>query len=533
MTSRNPTVPVRDQPWTYLIVGAGPAGIQMAYELQQAGRDYVVLEAGETPGTFFRQFPRHRTMISINKVHTGYADPEINLRWDWNSLLSERTDLLLGAYSKRYFPDADTYVRYLTDFAAKTALNIRYGVRVEHINKQGNFFCVEDTEARSYYARRLIVATGIGKAYLPPIPGIELAERYEDVSVDPEDFAGQRVLILGKGNSAFETADNLIATTSLLHLASPNPLTLAWKSRFVGHLRAVNNNLLDTYQLKSQNAILDATVVGIEKRGEKLAATFCYTHANGEVETFEYDRVIVCTGFRFDASLFDVSCRPALTINNRFPCMTSAWESPDVPDLYFAGAPMQVRDYKKGTSAFIHGFRYNIRALHRILEQRYHQRPWPGHSYKVEPSILAKAVLARVNRSSALWQQHGVLTDLIVIDKSEARYYEEVPNDFAADVSFGPSTSTFRITMEFGEVPGDPFNIERFPNADQAGRGTFLHPVVRCYQDGERVEEHHVLENLLSDYTDPQSHIRPLVAFFERHLRHKRVFRIAPGVGTT
>lgn len=77
-----------EERFDYLVVGAGPAGIQAAYFLEQAGRDYLVVEAGEAPGTFFTRFPRHRTLISINKVHTGWDDPELNLRTDWNSLLS-------------------------------------------------------------------------------------------------------------------------------------------------------------------------------------------------------------------------------------------------------------------------------------------------------------------------------------------------------------------------------------------------------------------------------------------------------------
>lgn len=55
----------------YLVIGGGPAGLQLAYFLEQAGRDYLLLEAGRTPGTFFRNFPRHRRLISINKPHTG------------------------------------------------------------------------------------------------------------------------------------------------------------------------------------------------------------------------------------------------------------------------------------------------------------------------------------------------------------------------------------------------------------------------------------------------------------------------------
>ncbi len=90
------------------------------------------------------------------------------------------------------------------------------------------------------------MATGLHKAYVPPIPGIELVESYIDVSDHPHNFTDQRVLIIGKGNSAFETADNLLEAMALIHLASPNPLKFAWKTHYVGDLRAVNNNLLDS-----------------------------------------------------------------------------------------------------------------------------------------------------------------------------------------------------------------------------------------------------------------------------------------------
>src|SRR5262249_18211023 len=73
----------------YLVIGAGPAGLQLSYLLARSGRDFHTVEAGERPGSFFTAFPRHRRLISINKRYTGSQDPEINLRMDWNSLLSE------------------------------------------------------------------------------------------------------------------------------------------------------------------------------------------------------------------------------------------------------------------------------------------------------------------------------------------------------------------------------------------------------------------------------------------------------------
>jgi len=85
----------------YLIIGAGPAGLQMGHHLARAGRDVLILEAGAAPGTFFRSFPRHRTLISVNKVETGSDDPEINLRMDWNSLLGDSDDVRFTRYSAR------------------------------------------------------------------------------------------------------------------------------------------------------------------------------------------------------------------------------------------------------------------------------------------------------------------------------------------------------------------------------------------------------------------------------------------------
>jgi cation diffusion facilitator CzcD-associated flavoprotein CzcO len=184
--------------------------------LHRAGRDYVILEAGATPGTFYRDFPRHRQMISINKPHTGWDDPELNLRMDWNSLLSDDSNLLFTRYTDRYFPHADDYLRYLGDFAAGHGLNVELRARAVQVTREGGEFAVTDDSGRVHRGRRLIVATGFGAPYLPEIPGIELAESYTDVSVDPDHFTDQRVLIIGKGNSAFETADNLTEKAAVI-----------------------------------------------------------------------------------------------------------------------------------------------------------------------------------------------------------------------------------------------------------------------------------------------------------------------------
>ncbi|GIJ49461.1 pyridine nucleotide-disulfide oxidoreductase [Virgisporangium aliadipatigenens] len=509
----------------YIIIGAGPAGLQLGSLLEEAGREYVILEAGPRAGTFFRSHPRHRTLISINKRHCGTDDPELRLRMDWNSLLSDDPSLLFTARNAKYFPDADDMVRYLEEFADARGLNIRYDTTVTEVSTvDGGGFRVTDASGNVYRAPRVVVATGVSKENIAPIPGIEHAETYGTMPVDPADYTDQRVLIIGKGNSAFETADSLVAHAAVIHLAGPHAVKFAWRTHYVGHLRAVNNNFLDTYQLKSQNALLDGDVLGIEKDGDQYVVTFSFVRVNEVVKELRYDRVLSCTGFRFDSGIFAPGNRPALAINDRFPAQTSAWESTNVPGLYFAGTISQVRDFKKSTNGFIHGFRYSVRALHRILESRYHDNPWPHRPLSTDADALTDAVLDRVNRSSALWQLFGFLGDVVAVhDDGTAAYLEEVPIDYLRDGGLPPAATYFTVTLEYGADHDavDPFDISIDRMAQSADGGAldsrYLHPVVRQYREGVVVAEHHVTENLENEWRAP-NHVEPLRAFFAEAL---------------
>src|SRR5690349_13154000 len=157
--------------YDYVIVGAGPAGLQLGYFFEKSHQNYIILERGSSPGTFFKKFPRHRTLISSNKVYTGFEETEINLRWDWNSLLNDSDDMLFKNYSKRYFPKADDMVRYLGDFAEHFKLNVKYNVDVVNIAKNG-YFTITDGDNNTYTGQRLIIATGLSKMQVPDVPGI-------------------------------------------------------------------------------------------------------------------------------------------------------------------------------------------------------------------------------------------------------------------------------------------------------------------------------------------------------------------------
>ncbi len=503
----------------YLIVGAGPGGLQLSYFLHRAGADYLTLEREDAPGSFFRHYPRHRRLISLNKVHSPAEDPETALRWDWNSLLSDAPGLLFPRYSQEYFPKAGDLVRYLADFHRVHGLNVRFSAPADRVEKAGGRFLVH-TGSQVLRAECLIIATGWGGPYIPPIPGIELATGYEDMPTAGEAFAGQRVLIIGKGNSAFETAQALLAHASFVHLASPHPVRLAWNSKHPGDVRGQYGALLDSYWFKTLHGVLECQIDRIWREGGRFKAAITYTLADGEQALLEYDAVLRCTGFTMDAALFGASCRPQLAEDGRIPAIRPDFQSANVDGLYFAGTLMQGRDRRRASSAFIDGFRYNLRTMAALLLERYDQVPLACQVLPVDAGRLTEVMLDRVNFSSALWTQFEYLADAYLVDEAagQVRHYADLPEDYAVN-RFGGDGLCFTVTLRWGRRDyGDVFAIRRHPVPERADECAFLHPVIRAWRSRELLAEQHLLEDLLAEWRDPVRHTAPLAAFVAAQL---------------
>ena len=494
----------------YLIIGAGPAGVQLGYYLQRDKKDYLILEAGSQAGNFYKTFPRHRKLISINKRFTGSDNPEFNMRHDWNSLLTDDYSLLFKQYDKEFFPSADSLVSYLNDFSQQYDIKIQYDSRAEVISRDGEKYLIKDDRGNTYRANVLVIASGFQKPFIPDINGIELADNYVDMSVDVADFENKSALIIGKGNSAFETGDHLVGACSYIHICSPNSVNFAWKTHYVGHLRAVNNNILDTYQLKSQHAVLDAKILSIKRKGEGYTVVFKYMHAQGEEEEIYYDKVLCCTGFAVDTSIFDESAKPTLTIKDKYPELTSSFESVNQPNMYFAGTLTHSLDYRKATSGFIHGFRYNCRALATIINKKQHDIDYP--QVRVAAEDVAQRVLDQVNESGAMWQQPGFMCDYFYPENGHVNYGPTLPHQHVLENIGATLPQLFTVTLEYGTDPSfDPFSADRIhrDNVSSSEHSQFLHPIIREYKYGEMVSEHHVIEDLEAKWVE-EVHIKPL-----------------------
>lgn len=484
-----------------IIIGAGPAGLQAADQLVADGLNVKILERGEGVGTFFRKFPRHRTFISINKAHTGLSLAEQRLRFDWNSLLSDDGPLFPD-YSKKYFPPADVFVEYMELYANRLQDVIACNTEVSCIARAGEDFVLTCTDGTVYEAGQVIVATGVSIPWVPDVDGFEHVELYADFDPDPERYTDKRVLILGKGNSAFETADSLIETTQAIHVMSPNPVKFAWNTHFVGHLRAVNNNFLDTYQLKSQNALLDATPTKIERHGDEIIVTAAMGAAEGHEIVLAYDHVIACTGFRFDASILDDTIKPEMKHFGKFPAMTSNWECPSVPGLWFAGTITQSNDFKKTMSGFVHGFRHNVASLATFVAARAKGASYPTDVVPMTTPDLADEIRDRISVSAAMFLQPGFLGDVIRLDGPNAgTRHSDVPVAWVKENLLG-SGDHLMITLEFGNFGDNPMHVKR-QHTIEGTPDPFIHPVLRHYRDGKLLATTHLSDHLDSDWRDP------------------------------
>ncbi|KAK2187134.1 hypothetical protein NP493_177g02007 [Ridgeia piscesae] len=554
-----------DKYWDYIVVGAGPGGLQMGYFLQKAGRNYVLLERNSVVASFFQKYPRHDKLISINKRHTGKKNTEFNLRHDWNSLLSDDKSLLFRHYSKLFFPQRVQLLDYMADYQKKLGINVQFHTEVSNIRKETNattnktVFLMDDQNGNTLKCKVLIVASGLSKLVEPNFEGREFTENYSNVSINPDDYEGKSVFIFGRGNSAFELAASIYGSTNFIHMVGRSRVRLSWATHYVGDLRAVNVALLDTYQLKSLDAVLEDTAdkkaMKLVKVGDRFKFEVLLNENFEDYDNFPlrelYDKVIVCFGFQFDNSIFNSSLniKKSERAEDKFPLIGYDYQLRDVEDLYIAGGASHGPDYRKSAGGFIHGFRYTARALHRMLEWKYEGVPWP--SISILSTDLLATIIKRINEGSGFYQMFGMLGDVMAIRSSgaEIEYLEEVPVnllDRLSEITGHSYDEVIVLILQYGANYSGPdkdvFRTDRaIGQPEYAYTSNFLHPVFFHYKQLPTAEQmrlkkknetlprpdhlHHILEDFLTLWDAPKNHHLPLRRFLETVLdRDLRTF---------
>lgn len=248
--------PTADDGLDVLVVGAGPAGLACGVALQRAGLRFHIVDQGPLGGAI-ASFPRQKLVMS------------------------ERVDLPgWGAFGRRTM-SKEELIEDLGKVIAHFELPIREGLRVEGIRGEEGAFLV-DTPRGQIKAKRVVLA--IGRRGTPRrlgVPGEE-SDKVTYSLIDPEQYAGKRVLVVGGGDSAVEAA------VALGPVAAHT--TIAYRKSGFNRCRTPNREALDAAVAAGQvHVMLESEVDGITPHSVTVSGPH-------RVDELDNDFVIVCAG---------------------------------------------------------------------------------------------------------------------------------------------------------------------------------------------------------------------------------------------
>jgi thioredoxin reductase len=189
-----------------VIIGAGPAGIGAALKAKELGLHYLVLEQESLGGTVFT-YPRAK-IVMTHPVDLPLHGPVKLINTNKQELLA-MWELLREQYQ----------------------LNIKENTKVNSINKRGDGFVLEINGGSPIEARAVILA--IGRRGTPRklnVPG-ELSTKVAYRLLDAEAITGERILVVGGGDSAVESA---------LLLMDQNEVFLSYRKNAFARIKALN-----------------------------------------------------------------------------------------------------------------------------------------------------------------------------------------------------------------------------------------------------------------------------------------------------
>ncbi|GLV92195.1 monooxygenase [Streptomyces lavendulae subsp. lavendulae] len=279
-----------------VVIGGGQSGLAAGYHLRRLGIEHVILDAQAAPGGAWQ--------------HTWDS-----LRLFSPAQYSSLPGRLMPVQEGELYPDAAHVVDYLADYEKRYELPVQRGTRVESVHRDGPGLRVE-TDSGSWTARAVISATGTWtRPFLPAVPGRRDYQGLQLHTVQyrsPSEFAGQRVIVVGGGNSGAQiAADVAHAGIGLTWVTQRPPRYLAddidGRALFdhaTARRRALDEGRTDTGGVASLGDIVAVPPVRAARDAGLLTARPMFSRlavtgvewADGT--TAEADAVIWCTGFR-------------------------------------------------------------------------------------------------------------------------------------------------------------------------------------------------------------------------------------------
>lgn len=240
------------------IVGAGPSGLAAALTAKKAGLRFEIVDQEQVGGSVYH-YPRKKVVVTSAFEIPYYGTVKAR------------------AISK------EELLAIWHEVIDAARLTIHTGERVDTVSRADGLFSV-GTSRRTYRARRVLLAIGRrGSPRKLEVPGEE-APHVAYSLADAADFRGDRVLVVGGGNSALEAA------AALAEPALGNHVALSYRgdvlARATTSVRRQFEALVEAGRIR---ALLKSEVRAIHERAVDLTA------AGSELRV-DADRVFVFAG---------------------------------------------------------------------------------------------------------------------------------------------------------------------------------------------------------------------------------------------
>jgi cation diffusion facilitator CzcD-associated flavoprotein CzcO len=181
-----------------VIVGAGITGIHQLYRVREAGFSVRVLEAGGGVGGtwYWNRYPLAR-FDSESYTYGYFFSKDLQAEWDWKEHFAGQ-------------PEVEAYLNYVVDkFAMRDDIQFNARVVSATFDDAANVWTLVASDGTTTRARFFIAASGILSApYYADVPGKDdyRGEMYHtgEWPVEPVDFKGKRVAVIGTGASAVQ-----------------------------------------------------------------------------------------------------------------------------------------------------------------------------------------------------------------------------------------------------------------------------------------------------------------------------------------
>ncbi len=245
-------------PLDVVVIGAGPAGISATLAAKHHGLRCVTLEQEDTFGGSTLHYPRGKLVMTA----------PMNLP-------------IIGIVKVKEI-SKEALMKLWEDVVAKAGIKINFSERMDRIERQGDAFSIVTNRA-NYLTRSVLLS--IGRRGTPrklDVPGEEL-EKVVYRLIDPEQYRGKHVLVVGGGDAALEAAVAISEEPGAT-------VTLSYRGNAFNRVKTKNRELMEKASGSGRLWLL------LESNVKQILPATVHLDQKGTPIELPNDAVIVCAG---------------------------------------------------------------------------------------------------------------------------------------------------------------------------------------------------------------------------------------------